>query len=81
MTKQITVYSTPTCPYCTKVKEWLNTHNIQFNDINVAEDHEAAKKMVSNSGQTGVPVLEVNEGEEKRIIIGFNVEALEQEFP
>ncbi len=64
----VKVYSTPTCPYCVAAKDFLKEKNIDFQDINVAEDREAAKEMVDKSGQMGVPVIEIN-GE---MLVGFD---------
>jgi arsenate reductase-like glutaredoxin family protein len=33
---EVKVYSTPTCPYCKMVKQFLTENNIAFTDINVA---------------------------------------------
>jgi glutaredoxin-like YruB-family protein len=71
---KVKVYSTSICPYCIMVKDFLKEHNIEFEDTNVQEDHEAAKEMIEKSGQTGVPVVDVD-GE---IIIGFNKEKLKK---
>ena len=68
MTKQVKVYSTPTCPYCKMAKQFLKENNIQFSDISVADDEQAAKEMVDKSGQMGVPVIDVD----KEIIVGFD---------
>lgn len=64
----ITVYSTPTCPWCSKAKEFFKENNVEFTDINVGENQAAAKEMVEKSGQMGVPVIDLN-GE---FIVGFN---------
>jgi len=64
----VKVYSTHSCPWCTRVKEFLKENSIEFLDINVASDINSAKEMVEKSGQMGVPVIDAN-GE---IIIGFN---------
>ena len=72
----INVYSTPTCPYCHKVKEFLTQHKIQFQDIDVSTDRNAAMDMIKKSGQMGVPVTDID----GKIIIGFNVEALKEEL-
>lgn len=64
----VKVYSTPICPWCHRTKEFLKENNIEFEDINVAENREAAKEMIEKSGQMGVPVVEIN-GE---IIVGFD---------
>jgi len=68
----VTVYSTPNCPYCSMAKRFLKENNIPFRDVDVAEDREAAMEMIKKSGQTGVPVLDVN----GTIIVGFDVEAI-----
>jgi glutaredoxin 3 len=67
------VYSTPSCPWCHKVKDFLKEHNIDFEDIDVASDHEAAHEMVEKSGQMGVPVIDIN----GKIIVGFNKPEIE----
>lgn len=70
----VKVYSTPTCPWCKRVKEFLGEKNIEFEDINVASDKEAAQEMMKKSGQMGVPVIDVD----GQIMIGFNQEELEK---
>ena len=72
----VTVYSTPTCPYCKMAKEYLTEKKIEYNDVNVAENHEAAHQMVEKSGQMGVPQIEIN----GRIIVGFDKEAIDKEL-
>ncbi|MHA1852449.1 MAG: glutaredoxin family protein [Candidatus Heimdallarchaeaceae archaeon] len=69
---KVKVYSTPACPWCVRVKDFLKEHNIEFDDINVAEDKEAAMEMIRKSGQMGVPVVEVGD----EIIVGFDEEKL-----
>ncbi len=63
----IKVYSTSTCPWCIRAKEFLKEHKIKFENIDVSKDANAAREMVKKSGQMGVPVIETN-GE---IIAGF----------
>ena len=70
--KKVTVYSTPTCPYCVMVKNYLKEHKIEFEDINVAEDKTKAQEMVEKSGQMGVPVTDIG-GE---FVIGFDKEKI-----
>ncbi len=66
------VYTTPTCPYCRYVKDYLTREKISFVEKNVASDRQAAMEMVKHSGQQGVPVTEIA-GE---TIVGFNQPAL-----
>ena len=64
----IKIFSTPTCSFCVTLKTFLTDHDIEFEEINVAEDKEAAKEMIEKSGQMGVPVLDID-GE---IVVGFD---------
>lgn len=64
----VKVYSTPTCPWCTKAKEFLTENKVKFENINVAEDEKARNDMVERSGQMGVPVIEIG----KEMIVGFD---------
>ena len=66
---KVKVYSTNACPWCVRAKEWLKENNIEFEEINVQENHNAAEDMVRRSGQTGVPVIEIN----GKMIVGFNL--------
>ena len=68
----VKVYSTPTCPWCKKVKEFLNEKKIKFTEVNVAEDDKAREEIIEKSGQMGVPVVEVN----GKIIVGYNPDAI-----
>lgn len=70
----VIVYSTTTCPYCVMAKEYLKKHNVKFEEINVGEDYEKAREMIQKSGQTGVPVLDLN----GQIVVGFDREAIKR---
>jgi len=74
MAEKIKVYSTPTCPWCERVKEFLKERKVEFEDIDVSMNREAAMEMIEKSGQMGVPVIDIN----GRIIIGFNQAAIEE---
>ncbi|MFW5746907.1 MAG: glutaredoxin family protein [Nanoarchaeota archaeon] len=71
---QIKVYSTPTCPWCHKVKDYLQEKGADFEDIDVSSNTEAAKEMVEKSGQMGVPVVDID----GTIIVGFDQDAIDE---
>jgi len=71
--KKVTVYSTPTCPYCVMAKEYLKSKSVPFDDVNVAMDRARAQEMIDKSGQMGVPVLDIG----GKIIIGFDRTAID----
>lgn len=64
----IRIFSTPSCPYCVTLKEFLKEHGFAFEDINVAADAQAREEMIQKSKQMGVPVIEID----GQIIIGFD---------
>lgn len=66
--KRVTVYSTPSCSWCTTLKSYFKTHNIRFTDIDVSKNQQAAEQMVRKSGQQGVPQTDIN----GQIIVGFD---------
>lgn len=70
----VKVYSTPTCPWCTKAKEYLKSKNVDFEDIDVSKDLNAAAEMIRKSGQRGVPVLDID----GNIIVGFDQRAIDK---
>ena len=70
----VIVYSTKTCPYCVMVKDFLTEKGVEFKDVDVTADREAAQAMISKSGQMGVPQVDVG----GKMIIGFNREAIEK---
>lgn len=74
MAKKVTVYSTTTCPFCVRAKQFLKENNIAFEEIDVSENHAKAQEMIKKSGQMGVPVIEID-GE---IIVGFDKEKIKE---
>jgi glutaredoxin-like YruB-family protein len=70
----VSVYSTPTCPFCKQTKAFLKEHSIEFTDIDVMADQDKAREMIQKTGQLGVPVTDID-GE---IVIGFDQKKLSQ---
>ncbi len=66
--KKVVIYSTPTCPYCKRAKDYLSRKGISYTDIDVAQDKEKAKEMTQKSGQMSVPVIIIDD----EIVVGFN---------
>ena len=74
MERRVMVYSTPTCPYCVRAKQYLKDNDIAFEDIDVSTNEEKAQEMIKMSGQMGVPVVEID-GE---IVIGFDKDKIKK---
>ncbi|MEM4137691.1 MAG: glutaredoxin domain-containing protein [Candidatus Anstonellaceae archaeon] len=71
---KVQVYSTPTCPYCYMLKQYLRSKNIEFEDIDVSRDIEAARYMISQTGQMGVPQVNIS----GQWIVGFDRVKIDQ---
>jgi glutaredoxin-like YruB-family protein len=70
----VTIYSTPSCPYCVFAKDFFRNNGILFKELNVASDKVAAQEMVEKSGQMGVPVVDID----GNLIVGYQPEEFER---
>ncbi|HOJ50268.1 MAG TPA: Uxx-star family glutaredoxin-like (seleno)protein [Spirochaetota bacterium] len=71
---EATIYTTPTCPYCVKAKDYLKKLGVSIKEYDVSKDPIKAQEMVQKSGQMGVPVI-VLKGQ---VIVGFNKPKIDQ---
>ena len=72
--KRVIVFSTPSCPWCRRVKSYLHQNNIRFKDLDVSRNLNAARDMVRMTGQQGVPVVLIN----NRPIVGFQKDKIDR---
>lgn len=72
----VKIYSTPTCPWCVKLKNYLKEKKVAFVEFDVSEDETALREMVGKSGQMGVPQIEIN----GKMIVGFDKTAIDAEL-
>lgn len=72
--KKVVVYSMPTCPYCKRLKHYLDQKGISYVEHNVAEDKKAAQEMMRKTKQMGVPVIVVDD----EIVVGFDQTLLDK---
>ncbi|SHK75496.1 Glutaredoxin-like protein, YruB-family [Clostridium cavendishii DSM 21758] len=70
----IKVYTTNSCPWCVKAKQYLKSKDANFEELNVQTDMTAREEMVSKTRQMGVPVLDIN----GTVIIGFDKPAIDK---
>ena len=73
--KKVVIYSTPTCPYCKRVKQYLSQKGISYVEHNVAEDKKAAQEMMRKTKQMSVPVIVIDDDE---IVVGFDQALLDK---
>ena|SRR3989338_503798 len=70
----VKVYTTITCPWCVKTKDFLKANNVKYMEVNVGVDEQSRNEMFEKSGQFGVPVTDVG----GTIIVGYDKEALKK---
>jgi len=73
---KLKIYTSPTCPWCMKLKDYLNAKKIPYQNVDVTSDDKAVEEMVKKSGQLGVPQIEIN----GKIIVGFDQPVIEREL-
>ncbi len=71
--QEVTVYTTPTCQYCDAVKEFLENKGVDYDEIDVSADQEAAQELMDETGQKGVPQTEID----GQFVVGFDTDQLE----
>ncbi len=74
MAHSVVVYSTPSCPYCIRVKQFLSDNHVEFTNYDVSTDKVKAAEMVERTGQMGVPVVVID----GKPIIGFDKPQIQQ---
>lgn len=73
---KVRIYTTPICPYCFTLKEFLKDHGIEFEDIDISQDEKARDEIMAKTGKTEAPIIDID-GE---IIIGFDREKIVQKL-
>ena len=73
---RVVVFSTSSCPWCTRAKRYLKESGVRFNEVNIERDPKAAQDLVKKTGQRGVPVEKVG----SKWIVGFDQPRIEKEL-
>ena len=70
----VQIYTTPTCTWCKKLKDWLKKKKISFIEHAITESDKLRDDLLEKSSQLGVPVIDID----GKIITGFKEEELEK---
>lgn len=65
---EIQIYTTPTCPWCKKLKQWLKRRRYSFQELDTTESDTYRDELLEKSGQLAVPVIDIS----GIIVVGFN---------
>lgn len=71
---RVVIYTTQSCPWCRKTKEFFKEHKIKYAEKDVGSDYKAVQEMIKKSGQQGVPVTDID----GQIVVGFDEERLKK---
>jgi len=77
---EIEVYTTPSCPYCTKLKNWLDEEDIEYESFDLSQNQQKAQELIQKTGQRGVPQTLIKDGDEEKAVIGFQPEKIKAEI-
>ena len=71
---KVIVYSTPACPFCVLIKNFLKKNNIKFEEIDVSKDEKKKQEMIEKSRQMSVPVTEID----GKVIVGYELDEIKE---
>lgn len=78
--KKITVFTSPNCPYCDQLKNYLKEKKISFSEVDLAKKPEMAEELVKKTNQMGVPAMIIRQGSKEEIIVGFDRDRIENKL-
>lgn len=70
----ITVYTTPTCAYCSMVKKFLDMNKQPYRLVNLDENPQVRQDLLEKTGAMTVPITE-KDGE---FVVGWNPAKLKE---
>jgi len=71
---KVKIFSTSTCPWCMRAKQYLEAKGIAYENTDVTSDEKEQEEMIRISGQMGVPVIVVD----GKVVIGFDKSKLDE---
>lgn len=74
--KALILYSASWCEYCQKVKNYLEQHNIAYENRDIESTDPAIQQLFQTLGATGIPQILIG----NKVIRGADLEALEAEL-
>lgn len=74
--KTLILYSASWCEYCQKVKNYLDQHQIIYENRDIESDNPAIQQLFESLGATGIPQILIG----NKVIRGADLGALEAEL-
>ena len=70
--KHVTIYTSPTCPFCHQAMDYLKEKNVEFEAKDISKDPEARKFLMSQKIM-GVPAIYIDE----ELVMGFDKQKID----
>jgi glutaredoxin 3 len=64
---RMTIYTTDTCSFCSRVKGLLQTHGVEYEEINLTRDPDGRAQLAKRTGMMSFPQVLID----GRLIGGF----------
>ncbi len=65
---KVIIFTTPTCPWCRAAKQYFVQKKVKFTEVDVTKNQSAVKDLIRLTGQTGVPVILID----NKPVVGFD---------
>jgi glutaredoxin-like YruB-family protein len=65
---KVIIFTTPTCPWCRAAKQYFIQKKVKFTEVDVTKNQSAIKDLIRLTGQTGVPVILID----NKPVVGFD---------
>ncbi len=65
---KVIIFTTPTCPWCRAAKQYFIQKKVKFTEVDVTKNQSAVKDLIRLTGQTGVPVILID----NKPVVGFD---------
>ena len=72
--KEVIIYTTPVCPFCKKLKAYLDENDIEYLEKDISMDKDAQGEVIEKTDKMIAPVIDID-GE---IIEGFDRTLIEE---
>jgi glutaredoxin-like YruB-family protein len=72
--KKVIVFSTPTCSWCRRLKNYLKENGIRYINVDVSRDTKAAQDMIRKTRKQGVPQVWINNVP----VVGFDKQKIDR---
>ncbi|MFC0270715.1 glutaredoxin family protein [Metabacillus herbersteinensis] len=74
MNKSVIIYTQPECPPCKIVKQFLNHHQVPFQEVDITKNEQARNKLIHEIKSSSTPTVTVD----SEVVAGFDLARLEK---